>query len=282
MDEGTKLLAGSCWILGYIAAMSVEGPLYLYTGKSFCSIVDYLNSLAFLQNWYGGLGIAFMRAVYIQNSSIFLMREKQVVFLIAITSLTTTHGLIFLWWFIIYSPTYPDFKPICLGRPMDDPLLHYESLNTISGTNYYIVLSILTFLTSSILLLEMTLYFSIFKFLFAHDKVARVRLALSDSTIKKRMKRNAIDLFGHAFIFFLDGCWLIIKVIEAWSAKGSSPALLRHRRWIFKSIFMCMYGILSIIHIGFSSTLRADMIAIFKPYFCFIVWIWNTLRKRSQ
>ena len=279
MDEGTKLLAGSCWILGYIAAMSVEGPLYLYTGKSFCSIVDYLNSLAFLQNWYGGLGIAFMRALYIQNSSIFPMREKQVVFLIAITSLATTHGLIFLWWFIIYSPTYPDFKPICLGRPMDDPLLHYESLNTLSGTTYYIVLSILTFLTSSILLLEMTLYFSIFKFLFAHDKVARVRLALSDSTIKKRMKRNAIDLFGHALIFFLDGCWLIIKVIEAWSAKGSSPALLRHRRWIFKSISMCMYGILSIIHIGFSSTLRADMIAIFKPYFCFIVWIWNTLRK---
>ena len=258
--------------------MSVKDPLYELTGKSFCNLLDYLNGLAFLQNWVGGFAIAFLRAIYIQNPWIFPMRERRVVFLLGMALLTSTLGFNYLW-YVIYTPTYPDFKPICLGRPMDDPLLHYESLSTLSGTNYYIVLSILTFLTSSILLLEMTLYFSIFKFLFAHDKVARVRLALSDSTIKKRMKRNAIDLFGHAFIFFLDGCWLIIKVIEAWSAKGSSPALLRHRRWIFKSIFMCMYGILSIIHIGFSSTLRADMIAIFKPYFCFIVWIWNTLRK---
>ena len=273
-------MACSSWILGYAAAISVEGPLYLHTGKAFCNIVDYLNSLAFLQNWYGGFGIAFMRAIYIQDLSVFPIREKQVVFLLGIASLTTTHGIIYLWWHIIYTPTYPDFKPVCLGRPIDDPLLHYESLNTLSISNYYLVMSFLTFLTSSIMLLEMSLYYSSFKFLVAHDHMARVRLALSDSTIKKRMKRNAIDLFGHAIIFVVDGCWLLIKFIENWSVKGASPTLLRNRRWVFKSIGMCMYGIVSVIHIGYSSSLRADTIAIFQPLFQTLTWICKTFAKR--
>ena len=67
LDEGTKLLACSGWILGYATAMSVEDPLYKLTGKSFCNLLDYLNGLAFLQNWVGGFGIAFLRAIYVQN-----------------------------------------------------------------------------------------------------------------------------------------------------------------------------------------------------------------------
>ena len=283
MDEGTKLVSCSCWILGYAAVMSIKGPLYLYTGKTFCNMVDYLNSLAFIQNWYGGFGIAFMRAVYIRNSSMFLTIEREVALFLGITSLAVTLGLNYCW-YTIYTPTYPDFKPICLGRPMDDPLVHYHAGDTLSVKEFQIVLSILSSLTSSILLLEIILYFSIFKFLIDHDKM--VKLVLSDSTIKKRMKRNAIDLFGHALLFAVDGCWLVIKIVETSSAKGGSPEALRYRRWAFKSIGMCMYGILSVIHIGFSSSLRADTIAIFKPLFRAIVvmleklfrpliWIWT-------
>ena len=262
MDEGTKLVACSCWILGYVAAMSVEGPLYLYTGKSFCNTVDFLNSLAFVQNWWGGFGIAFMRAILIRCPSIILRREKLVAFFLGIASLMATFGSNTLW-YIIYTPTYPDFRPICLGRPLDDPFLHYNAQNALSVDEFRLVISILTFVTCTILILEITLYFSIFKFLIEHDKM--VRLVLSESAIKKRKKRNAVDLFGHAMIFVVDCCWLIIKVIETLSAKGGSPEELRARRWAFKSVGMCMYGILSVIHIGFSSSLRADAFAIFVP-----------------
>ena len=201
MDEGTKLLACSCWILGYVTAMTVEKPLYQYTGKSFCNIVDFLNSLAMVQNWWGGSGIAIMRAILIQWPSIILRREKQVAFLLGIASLTATFGSNSLW-FIIYTPTYPDFRPICLGRPLDDPLLHYNAPNALSVDEFHLVVSILTFVTCTILILEITLYFSIFKFLIEHDKM--VRLVLSESAIRKRKKRNAVDLFGHAMIFAVD------------------------------------------------------------------------------
>ena len=68
---------------------------------------------------------------------------------------------------------------------MDDPLLHYNAHDTLSVNEFHLILSIVTFLTSSILLLEMSLYVSTFKFLVAHDKMAGVKLGLSDSTVKK-------------------------------------------------------------------------------------------------
>ena len=113
-----------------------------------------------------------------------------------------------------------------------------------------------------LLVSEMAMYVSIFKFLIEHDEM--MRLVLSDTTIKKRMKKNAVDLFGHAMIFFADGSWLLIKAIEIWLAKGSSLVELRNRRWMFKCVNMSMYGIASIVHIVISSSLRSDTIAIFR------------------
>ena len=218
-----------------------------------------------------------MRAIYIQNLSIFAIREKQVVLLLGISYLTVVLGANHFW-YMIYTPTYPDFKPICLGRPIDDPLLYYNALDNLSINEFHLLLSILTFLCSSVMLLEMTLYFSIFKFLIDHDKM--VKLVLSDSILKKRMKRNAINLFGHVIIFVVDVFWLLIKVVETWSVKGASPALMRNRRWAFKLSGMCMYGITSFIHIGFSSSLRADTITMLKPFFQILTWIKKTFLKQ--
>ena len=124
--------------MGYAAAMTVEEPLYKRTGKSFCNLLDYLNGLAFLQNWVGGFGIAFIRAIYIQNpwKSMDPMQERGVVFLLGMALLTPTFGTYL--WNVIYTPTYPDFKPVCLGRPMDDPLLHYNAVDTLSVNEYHL------------------------------------------------------------------------------------------------------------------------------------------------
>ena len=142
-----------------------------------------------------------MRAILIRCPSIILRREKLVAFFLGIASWTATFGSNTLW-YIIYTPTYPDFRPIYLGRPLDDPFLHYNAQNALSVDEFRLVISILTFVTCTILILEITLYFSIFKFLIKLDKM--VRLVLSESAIKKRKKRNAVDLFGHAMIFAVD------------------------------------------------------------------------------
>ena len=78
--------------------MSVDGPLYVHTGESFCNVVNYLNGIAMLQNWVGGFGIAVMRAIYIQNLSIFPIREKQVVLLLGISYLTVVLGANHFWY----------------------------------------------------------------------------------------------------------------------------------------------------------------------------------------
>ena len=125
-----------------------------------------------------------------------------------------------------------------------------------------------------LMLSEMAMYVSIFKFLIKHDKM--MRLVLSDTTIKKRMKKNGIDLFGHAIIFFTEGSSYLIKTIELWLAIDSSPTELRNRRWMVKCVNMIMYGIQSLLHIVMSSSLRSDTIAIVRKLSLPFIRIWES------
>ena len=124
LDEGTKLFTCSSWLLGYAAAISFDQPLHLYFGKSFCAIMEFISVLGFFQNWLGGVGIAWMRAIYIQYSTRVSVRENTAAVLIGFVTSATIFGLRWIW-YMVYTPTYPDFEPICLGRPLDDPLLDY-------------------------------------------------------------------------------------------------------------------------------------------------------------
>ena len=90
LDEGTKLFACSCWLLGYAAAIFIDDPLYIYTGKSFCNVVDFISGLAAIQNWYGGVGIALMRAIYIHFSTRMKFPESKVAILIGVTSINSS------------------------------------------------------------------------------------------------------------------------------------------------------------------------------------------------
>ena len=111
----------SSWLLGYAAAISIDQPLHYYFGKSFCGVVDFICGLGGVQYWLGGVGIAWMRAIYIRFSTRVSMRENTAAVLIGFVALATTIGVSSIW-YKIYTPTYPDFAPVCLGRPLDDPL----------------------------------------------------------------------------------------------------------------------------------------------------------------
>ena len=261
LDEGTKFIGCSSWLLGYAAAISVNDPLHLYFGKSFCSIVDYLSGLGVIQNYLGGVGIAWMRYIYIKFSPRVPIGENTLAVLIGAVDSAILFG-ISCFWYVVYTPTYPDFEPICLGRPLDDPLRDYDAPNSLNLKDFRLACIGLAILLALLLSSEMAMYASIYKYLIEHDK--EMVMVLSGTTIKKRMKKNAIDLFGHTMIFFADGCWLLMKAIEIWLAKGSSLVELRNRRWIFKCVNMSMYGIASIVHIIISSSLRSDTIAIFR------------------
>ena len=126
LDEGTKLFACSSWLLGYALAISIDEPLHLYFGKSFCAIMDFISGLGIGLSWLGGVGIAWMRAIYIHHSTRVSVRENTAAVLIGFVTLVTIFGLR-LFYYMLYTPIYPDFEPICLGRPIDDPLLDYNA-----------------------------------------------------------------------------------------------------------------------------------------------------------
>ena len=279
LDEGTKMIACSCWLLGYAAALSVNDPLHLYFGKSFCSILDFVSGIGVFQNCLGGVGIALMRVLYIQFSSRVPIKENTLAVLIG----TITSGIILglsCIWYMVHTPTFPDFEPICLGRPLDDPLVDYNSptykLKSLNIEKFRLVCVGTALAFTSLLCLEMAMYASIYTFLIKHDKM--MMLVLSDTTIKKRMRKNTIDLFGHSMIFLADVSWLLIKGFEIWLSKDSN-SILRNRRWIFKGVNMSVYGITSIMHIMVSSTLRSNAITIIRKFSWPFIMIWTAFQE---
>ena len=256
-------------------AVSIDEPLHLYFGKSFCSIVDFISGLGIGFSWLGGVGIAWMRAIYIQHSTRMSVRENTVALMIGFLTIAIVFGLRCIF-NVVYTPTYPDFEPICLGRPIDDPLVDYNAPRSLDVNGKRIAGVFLGLVVFPLMLSEMAMYVSIFKFLIKHDKM--MRLVLSDTTIKKRMKKNGIDLFGHAIIFFTEGSSYLIKTIELWLAIDSSPTELRNRRWMVKCVNMIMYGIQSVLHIVISSSLRSDTIAIVRKLSLPFIRIWTSFQ----
>ena len=124
-----------------------------------------------------------MRAIYIQHSTRMSVRENTVALMIGFVTIAIVFGFRCIF-HIVYTPTYPDFEPICLGRPIDDPLVDYNSLRSLDNMDV-VRLAGLGFMAVVIplMLSEMAMYVSIFKFLIKHDKM--MRLVFSDKTIKK-------------------------------------------------------------------------------------------------
>ena len=269
------MFACSSWLLGYAVAITVDEPLHLYLGKSFCVIVDFISGLGINMSWIGGVGIAWMRAIYIHHSTRVSVRENTAAVLIGFVTLVTIFGLR-LFYYMLYTPIYPDFEPICLGRPIDNPLLDYNAPRSLDVNDERLAGMVFIFVITPLMLSEMAMYVSVFKFLLKHDKM--MRLVLSDTTIKKRMKKNGIDLFGHAIIFFTEFSSFLIKVIELWLAIGISPTELKNRRWMVKCVNMSMYGIASILHIVMSPSLRSDTIAIVRKFSLPFISIWTSFQ----
>ena len=158
------MFACSSWLLGYAVAITVDEPLHLYLGKSFCVIVDFISGLGIGFSWLGGVGIAWMRAIYIQHSTRVSVRENTAAVLIGFVTLATIFGLRWLH-YMLYVPTYPDFEPICLGRPIDDPLLAYNAPRSLDENDERLAGLVFIFVITPLMLSEMAMYVSIFKFL---------------------------------------------------------------------------------------------------------------------
>ena len=109
---------------------------------------------------------------------------------------------------------------------------------------------ILLYLGLFLVLSECLLYVSIYWFLVRHDR--SMRLVLSESTIRTRMRKNSIDLAGHMFHFAFGSFFPIMGMVGYYS-------LNLDIKWIMRCYNVSYYGILSGLQIGFSTPLRDEM-----------------------
>ena len=101
-----------------------------------------------------------------------------------------------------------------------------------------------------LVLSECLLYVSIYWFLVSHDR--SMRLVLSESAIRTRMRKNAIDLAGHMFHFAFGSFFPIMGMVGYYSLNSDI-------KWILRCYNVSYYGILSGLQIGFSTPLRDEM-----------------------
>ena len=109
---------------------------------------------------------------------------------------------------------------------------------------------ILLYLGLFLVLSECLLYVSIYWFLVSHDR--SMRLVLSESAIRTRMRKNAIDLAGHMFHFAFGSFFPIMGMVGYYS-------LNLDIKWILRCYNVSYYGILSGLQIGFSTPLRNEL-----------------------
>ena len=108
----------------------------------------------------------------------------------------------YIW---VIASKYPDFATICLGSDLDKTLSSVES-DTWLEYELHLVSYVIWTLCLIFILSEWAMYTSIYKFLACHDR--EMKLVLSDSAIKSRMRKNVIDPTGHAINFVVEILWL--------------------------------------------------------------------------
>ena len=103
------------------------------------------------------------------------------------------------------------------------------------------------------MIMEFACYASICVFLVRHDRM--MKLVLSEDTIKKRMRKNAIDLSAHMINFTIELA-LLSNAFVGHSQMDINQKLV-NRCWTMSS-----YGLLGAFHIGYSAALRNQFIGI--------------------
>ena len=116
---------------------------------------------------------------------------------------------------------------------------------------------------------ECAMYISMYTFLIAHDR--SMALVSPETEVKRRVKRNAIDLSGHVLNFFMDNAFLVMGAVGFYG-------LSLDTKWIHRSVLVSRYGIMSALQIGTSSALRNELIEVMQE-FC---TLWQRRLQRTN
>ena len=251
-DEIVKIVGHMIWLLSAGAMISLNEPLHTYLGMSFCQVANFVTVLSVIHGFTGGTGIAVMRLIFVVYSTKIHLGQRMTALCITLISLTCSLVGAAIW---VTAPKISlDFNSICLGRSSDyhKNLFYYYSDHSLVYEHRLVAQSL--GLSALILVLtELTMYVSIYKFMVSHDKSMIV--VLRETDVQRRLRRNVIDLSGHIVNFAVETSALILILVGGhW--------IPPNYKWILLLYQVSFYGMLSSLHIGFSRPLRDDFKAL--------------------
>ena len=246
-DEFIKVLGYTAWIQFLLMAVNSKEPFARSMGTHFCNASQYLTTYGFTHGIVGGAGIAFVRLFYIRFPSIMAGRDKAIAISTTLASLVFS-GIITL---IYENLTKKGINPLdsCIGFSDELSIIkfHYENWNT----PYNFCRQILIFTLFLMLLVEIGCYIAIFRLLLIHDK--SMSTLLPKEKIRKRIRKNAVDLTGHVSYFIVETGCLVIKAFI-------SRVLQEDLHLFIRSFFLCSYGVTAVVNILLSNVLQNEVL----------------------
>ena len=208
-----KYLTNSCWQFVVAASIILPQPISNYTGESICFGINYVGSLGAIQHFTGGVSIALMRLLFVVFPNQ-LPDTGQEMVATTLAAINTTKTLLLCYLWAISPRRSMDLSHLCLGTSIDfhrvqfdyssDHSLAYERTVTVFALLAYAIFLVLS---------EIAMYGSIYRFLAQHDR--QMTSILSENAIRSRNKKNAIDFTCHATATFVQLLFLIVAIFAA-------------------------------------------------------------------
>ena len=202
-------------------------------------------------------GIAFVRFLCVKFPNIMASHEKVINGAVTVMSL-----LLSATFTILHGLQYKGVKDngslidICDGLSKDFVVIRFQYQFANQKVNYKEGLVMLS--AALFILLELICYIITYRFLFKHDQ--SLSNVLSKEKIKRRVRKNVINLAGHGIRFALKMLNLFITVLMHIS-------IMKNEDQIFmRAYIMSSYGISAILYVTFSDKLKDEIVPIFKQF----------------
>ena len=253
------MLGSSTWLLLIGAAQVLDEPIYLYTGETFCHHVNYFFVASTTYGFFfGGFGIAMMRMMFVQFPS--RIPIGQVSTALTIGTATFVISVVSSYFWVISPKRSQDLTSVCLARSSEFhlTLFYYSSDHSLTYEGR-LVSFVALLMSLMIVVSEFAMYASLYKFLVKHDRM--MSLVLSQNAIQTRLRKNVIDLAGHAITFSIQMLWVMIGAMGSYWIPGNV-------KWVARLMVMSIYGFLSMLNIVFSVPLRAECATMYSSLRC--------------
>lgn len=245
--EGFSLIGWTTLNVVLFALVGMDTPLVQYTGATFCNVFGLVLVIAMYVNLYIGVSIALMRYIYLKMSPIFnKISEKCVA--TCLTGSFTAYAAVSAWYYLHAPKRTGDISDIvCIGHSPEMA----ETLYNIKAPNQFPLAAVLAiWICFFTLTYQFFIYIKIYKYLSNHDM--NLVSLLPETAIRRRRRKNAIDVAGHV-IEFLNFAFVSILMLVTYALPSSL------KLWSLMC-YVVTDGIMGICKIVVSTNLKAELL----------------------